>query len=84
MKGKMDILEKRRLDLDASRRDHEKLEAKVEKKGAPEGEPPATSDIKLQAKHSSVEGACYLKQPVHRNNLLTRAVLQNPVFNFGI
>jgi hypothetical protein len=53
-RGKLDILEKRRLDLDAARRDYNRLEQKRVKKSENGQEPPAELIIQIQAKETTL------------------------------
>ena len=55
-RGKLEILEKRRLDLDAARRDYNKLEQQRVKKSEGDREPPAELIIKIQAKEVTLNG----------------------------
>ena len=55
-RGKLDILEKRRLDLDAARRDYNRLELKRVKKSENNLEPPAELIIQIQAKETALNG----------------------------
>ena len=50
------ILEKRRLDLDAARRDYNRLEQKRVKKSENNLEPPAELIIQIQAKETALNG----------------------------
>ena len=50
------ILEKRRLDLDAARRDYNRLEQKRVKKSESNQEPPAELIIQIQAKETALNG----------------------------
>lgn len=54
------ILEKRRLDLDAARRDYNKLEQKRVKKSENNVEPPAELIIQIQAKETALNGEALL------------------------
>lgn len=55
-RGKLDILEKRRLDLDAARRDYNKLEKKRVEKSQKDQDPPAELIIQIQAKETTLNG----------------------------
>ena len=55
-RGKLLILEKRRLDLDAARRDYNRLEQKRVKKSENNLEPPAELIIQIQAKETALNG----------------------------
>ena len=55
-RGKLEILEKRRLDLDAARRDYNRLEQKRVKKSENGQEPPAELIIQIQAKETTLNG----------------------------
>ena len=55
-RGKLLILEKRRLDLDAARRDYNRLEQKRVKKSESNQEPPAELIIQIQAKETALNG----------------------------
>lgn len=56
-RGKLDILEKRRLELDAARRSYNNLEKRRVKKSENNQEPPAELIIQIQAKETTLNGA---------------------------
>jgi len=55
-RGKLEILERRRLDLDAARRQYNRLEQKRVKKSENNQEPPAELIIQIQAKETTLNG----------------------------
>ena len=59
------ILEKRRLDLDAARRDYNRLEQKRVKKSENNIEPPAELIIQIQAKETALNGEGIVHASTH-------------------